>query len=150
MLPTRYDLMSDMGLLALCAYREARGETTIGKRAVCWVVLNRVAKPGWWGNSVHSVILRPYQFSSFLPSDPNSNVWPADEDADWEDCLEEAQNALEGKSTDPTGGATLYFSPPLVAPPQEWGQVIATAHIGHLELYKAAPPQAINVDASDA
>jgi N-acetylmuramoyl-L-alanine amidase len=157
MVPTDYSLMSDMGLLALCAWREARGEGQAGMRAVCCVVRNRVNKPCWWGHDYHSVILHPYQFSSFNApprtkiTDPNESKWPADDDPTWIIAQEEAQDALNGEP-DTTRGATLYYSRPITFPPSEWGPVVATATIGHLSFWKPAPlaPQAVNLDAQDA
>jgi N-acetylmuramoyl-L-alanine amidase len=159
MLPTGYNLMSGMGLMALAAWREAQNQGVLGMRGVCWVINNRVARGGWWGNSVETVVLHPFQFSSFNApprthiTDPNESKWPADNDKTWEIALDEAQDALDGKSSDPTSGATLYWSPPLTeAPEKEWGPTIETVQIGSLHFCKAVPqaPQAINVDASDA
>lgn len=68
---TPFDHLSDKQLLALCIYGEARGETDEGKIAVGSVVLERVRKGGWYGNSIHEVVLKPFQFSAFLERDPN-------------------------------------------------------------------------------
>lgn len=58
-------------IMGLTIYGEARGETTQGKIAVGSVILERVDKQGWMGKTIHEVCLMPYQFSCFLPSDPN-------------------------------------------------------------------------------
>ena len=56
--------LSESSILGLCILMEAGTEPYEGKVAVGSVVLNRVDHPGWgWGNSVHSVIMKPYQFS---------------------------------------------------------------------------------------
>jgi len=55
-------------LWALCLWREARGQSDDAKRAVLHVILNR-AKAGFRGSDPASVILWPYQFSSFNPKD---------------------------------------------------------------------------------
>ena len=58
-------------IMGLTIYGEARGETTEGKIAVGSVILERVDKQGWMGKTIQEVCLMPYQFSCFLPSDPN-------------------------------------------------------------------------------
>jgi spore germination cell wall hydrolase CwlJ-like protein len=134
----RYEVLDDAHLLALCIYREARGESFLGKRGVGCVVRNRVDAHTYFGHDYPSVILKPYQFSSFNANDPNTNVWPADGDPVWIECLAEANDVLAG-CDDVSNGALFYFSPPLTAPPRAWGAVVATAHIGHLNFYKPAP-----------
>src|SRR5215475_3059276 len=108
MLPQPYSQLSDVALMALCCYREAEGETIFAKRMVCHVIQNRVAQPGWWGHSVHTVILKPYQFSSFNANDPNSNKWPVDGSSLETDCLAAATAVLFGGEPDSTSGATYY------------------------------------------
>jgi spore germination cell wall hydrolase CwlJ-like protein len=134
----RYEVLDDAHILGLCIYREARGESFLGKRGVGCVVRNRVNAQTYFGHDYRSVILRPYQFSSFNKSDPNANIWPVDGEAVWIECLAEANEVLSG-CEDLTFGALFYFSPPLTAPPRAWGAVVATAHIGHLNFYKPAP-----------
>jgi spore germination cell wall hydrolase CwlJ-like protein len=56
--------LSKASILGLCILMEAGTEPFEGKVAVASVVLNRADNPGWgWGNSVHTVITKPYQFS---------------------------------------------------------------------------------------
>lgn len=135
---TRYEVLDDAHLLALVIWREARGESFLGKRGVGCVVRNRIDAQTYFGHDYQTVILKPYQFSSFNANDPNSTKWPVDGDEVWMDCLAEANEVLGG-CDDLTFGALFYYSPPLVAPPRAWGNVSATAHIGHLEFYKPAP-----------
>jgi spore germination cell wall hydrolase CwlJ-like protein len=146
MIPTSYDLMSDMGILALCCWREARGEGLLGKRAVACVVRNRINADSFFGHDWHSVILKPYAFSSFNANDPNSDKWPEDSDQSFEDCCDVAQMVIDG-AEDVTNGALYYYSPPLTAPPHAWGNVIAAASIGHLSLWK---PGLAPIDSVDA
>jgi spore germination cell wall hydrolase CwlJ-like protein len=138
-----YDELDEPHLLALCIYREARGEGFLGKRAVGCVVRNRVNAQSYFGHTYNAVILRPYQFSSFNQNDSNSSVWPADGESVWMECLVEANNVLGGID-DVTNGALFYYSPPLTAPPHAWGPVTATAHIGNLNFYKPAPAELSN------
>jgi N-acetylmuramoyl-L-alanine amidase len=135
---TPYEELDDAHLLALCIYREARGETFLGKRGVGCTVRNRVNAQSYFGRSYSAVILKPWQFSSFNANDPNSDVWPVDGEPVWVECMAEANDVLAG-CDDVTNGALFYFSPPLIAPPHAWGPVIATAHIGNLNFYKPAP-----------
>lgn len=70
-------------LLALTLYGEARGEPIDGKKAVAWVVRNRMAAaarrvaergskhPLFGDGTVGGVVLKPYQFSCWNKGDPN-------------------------------------------------------------------------------
>jgi len=76
--------LTDTQLMALTIYGEARGESREGKIAVGSVILERVDHRQWDGTTIHEVCLMPYQFSCFLPSDPQFNAlrliagtWPA-------------------------------------------------------------------------
>lgn len=146
MKPQDYNLMSDLELHALCVFREARGEMLMGKRGVACNVRNRVDHPGWWGHNYHGVILCPYQYSSFNApprthiTDPNSSVWPEDNDADWLDSIEAAQMAQEPAVVynDVTNGSFYYFSPPIKQPPPHWGAMLPTSSIGHLSFWRPA------------
>lgn len=127
--------------MALCCYREARGEPFDGKRGVCHVIKNRADRPGWWGHDVPSVILKPWQFSSFNGNDPNAEVWPADESAAWTDCMAAAAAVLVGNDPDLTEGATYYHDTSIMFP-KAWGNVLAyqnTLNVGRLKFYKPLP-----------
>ena len=63
--------LSEPQIMALTIYGEARGETREGKIAVGSVILERVEHRPWDGKTLHEVCLMPYQFSCFLPADPN-------------------------------------------------------------------------------
>lgn len=118
-------------LLALCAWREARGEGLVGMTAVCRVILNRVAAPGF-PKSVVNVVLQTYAFSSFNADDPNSHLFPAE--PIFAMALNAAKSSLE--ADDPTGGAVFYFSPPLTRAPRDWGRVEQSAKIGRLTFFR--------------
>jgi N-acetylmuramoyl-L-alanine amidase len=66
--------MDSVNLMARTIYGEARGESTAGQEAVANVIINRLKRQGWYGKTVHDVILKPYQFSCWLESDPNFNL----------------------------------------------------------------------------
>lgn len=59
--------LADWQLMGLCIYREANGEPTDGKIAVGTVILERVDHRAWDGNTIHEVILKPWQFSWTMP-----------------------------------------------------------------------------------
>ncbi|HEY5986808.1 MAG TPA: cell wall hydrolase [Streptosporangiaceae bacterium] len=73
----------DIPLLAVTLYGEARGETAVGKRAVAWVIRNRMKAAKKWqekqgrqhplfgDGTVAGVVLRPWQFSCWNKGDPN-------------------------------------------------------------------------------
>ncbi len=63
--------LEDAQLMALTVYGEARGEADEGKVAVGSVILERVERRDWDGKTVSEVCLMPYQFSCYLPDDPN-------------------------------------------------------------------------------
>jgi N-acetylmuramoyl-L-alanine amidase len=115
-----YKSLDDVHLLALCIWREARGETWKTKLAVGCSVRNRVQHPTWWGHDYRSVILDPWQYSSFNASDPNSNKWPNDDDSNWLESLEAASLIINGNTTDTTGGSTSYYDRSLDDTPPKW------------------------------
>lgn len=80
-------------VLALCVWREARGETPRGRRLVAQVIANRVGDKRW-PNTVEGVILQPMQFSSFNKNDPNATMFPIETDASWPDCVAASDEAL--------------------------------------------------------
>jgi len=133
-----YGELSDLSLMALCVYREARGETIFAKRAVAHVIKNRASQPGWWGHDIQSVVLKPWQFSSFNANDPNSTVWPADDSPSWTDCLSAAAAVLVGEDPDSTDGATFYHDLSMDWP-KAWGKetdFVNTLNIGRLRFYR--------------
>lgn len=100
----------DLFLMALCVWREARGQSMEAKRCVAWVIRNRADKPGWWGGpSIASVVLRPWQFSSFNQHDPNACKLPLPADPSWISSLIAAQEGFTKSTVDPSQGATHYY-----------------------------------------
>ena len=94
--------------LALAMYWEARGEGTLGMRAVGSVVLNRVLHPNF-PDSVCGVVFQggetpPCQFSWWCDgiSDRPRNA------TQWRHSILTAENLLARRRSDPTRGA-LYF-----------------------------------------
>ncbi len=106
-------------LLTLLVYGEARGESLDGKAGVAWVAVNRVKRGGWFGNTLKKVILKPYQFSCFLPTDPNFGLLEdallnfdryIAEDPVFKECFYIAKGVYEGWIRDLTHGALYYHA----------------------------------------
>lgn len=89
--------MTDIELMANMVYGEARGEPISGKIAVASTVINRVnlSKRGvtWWGDTITSVILKPYQYQGlFTPSPNQMNT------RDYQECLSIAEAVIVFKA----------------------------------------------------
>src|SRR3990167_1415320 len=118
---------SDIILLTMCIWAEARGEQTIGQIAVGCCIRNRVIDPraNWWGNTWREVILKPRQFSSFnkdLPSTPLNEEDPNRKKllsplaygtvSEWSRCFYVAIGIFENLVNDVSRGANHYYSIP--------------------------------------
>ena len=129
-------------LLALCIWREARGESLDAKIGVARTVINRCHTRGQgFAADISGNVLKPGAFSSFNEGDPNATKYPEHDDPSWRDSLKAAHDA---GASDPILGAVFYYSPPLTAPPCKhdgtcaWGDVEHTATIGNLNFYRIA------------
>jgi N-acetylmuramoyl-L-alanine amidase len=122
-------------LMALCAWREARGCSDEAIRGVLHVIKNRADHPGWWGNSVESVVLRPQQFSSFNPGDPNAVKLPAPDDPVFSMILTLTDLILNNQDEDLTGGAVNYHDSSVL--PSWANPANKVAQIGPFAFYKA-------------
>ncbi len=121
-------------LAALCAWREARGESDEAITGVLWVMVNRAAKPSWWGKDLEEVILKPLQFSSFNPTDPNAVKFPAPHDPKFSAILGLTERVLMRQLADPTNGATHYHD---VSVTPNWAaSMTRSASIGAFFFYK--------------
>lgn len=104
-----YD-QDDLDSIALCAWREARGEGEDGLRAVMHVIVNRAI--AWYGNhseSAHIAVYSKNQFTSMsCPSDPNFIRQPAPVDELWQYCQRTAPAVANGFDEDLTKGALYY------------------------------------------
>lgn len=86
---------SDRFMLALVLWRESRGEPVDVRIAVGHSILNRVAKPSWWGRTVLAVLRKKWQYSSMTdPHDAQLTTWPEDTDGSWYECLQVALELL--------------------------------------------------------
>ena len=104
---------------SLTIYGEARSENDASKRAIAWIIRNRLTKKRW-GDSYRTIVLKPAQFSCWRKTDPNYKKMQApgqdgskaDKHA-WQRCkelYEEIQNAPETEN--PIPGVCHYFSGP--------------------------------------
>ena len=104
-----YD-QDDVQNVALCSWKEARGDGIAACYYVMHVIVNRVGKPGF-AHTVHDVIYGKNQFSSMsIPTDLEYNLQPPATDPVWIACLADAPNVLGGDD-DPTKGAIWYANP---------------------------------------
>ena len=112
--------LDDLTVMARTVWGEARGEPAIGKIAVAAVILNRARRPGWWGRTVSEVCLAKYQFTCWLPADPNRERMLAVNLSDRAllDCVAACLDALRG--IDPTDGACHYLNPTAVGEMPRW------------------------------
>ena len=94
----------ELDALARVAYCEARGEGTLGMRAVAHVALNRV-DDGRWRDDLVGVLSQRAQFTCWTMLDRIRYQGDA-----WDTAQREALLALLGRSADPTGGATHYHA----------------------------------------
>ena len=104
---------------ALTVYGEARSENEASKRAIAWIIRNRLTKKRW-GTSYREIVLKPAQFSCWKKNDPNykrlqnpGNDGSAADKLAWQRCkklYEEIQHASEAEN--PLPGVCHYFSGP--------------------------------------
>lgn len=98
----------DLQSMALCVWKEARGQFTSGMQAVAHVIKNRVGTAGF-AKTIHDVIYGKNQFTSMsVPTDPEFNLIPPPGDAQFAYCLSLCPQVLGGNDADPTFGAHYY------------------------------------------
>ena len=104
--------------LAINAYHEARGESDLGVKAVCHVVLNRARAQK---KAVKDVVLQPMQFSW-----ANGGARPAIKEYDsFQRCLTLASQAIgEDEAGQDMGGIDHYYADYIQAPP--WAKNMKT------------------------
>ena len=93
------DSSTDLGALTRVIYGEARGESEEGRRGVAWTVKNRSEKSR---KSIQEEATKKSQFCCYGAE--MKEITARDE------CKKIAEDALNNNSTDPTGGATFFFS----------------------------------------
>ena len=93
------DPSTNLGALTRVVYGEARGEDDEGKIAVAWVVKNRSKKSG---KSIQEEATKKSQFCCY------SGEMKETEAKD--KCKQIAEDTINDKNSDPTGGATFFYS----------------------------------------
>lgn len=127
--------MAALVFLALVIWREARGQSSECQTAVAYSILNRVARPSWWGGSVQSVIFKRLQYSSMTyKNDPQLTTWPAEKDPSWIQCLQIASEVLGGVVENPVPGADSYHDIS-IAPPKWAHPRVFVRQIGRIRFY---------------
>lgn len=101
---------ADVDVVARTLWGEARGEGGEGMQAVANVIMNRVARPGWWGRTPREVCQKKWQFSCWNATDPNLHKLLAVDarDPQFALALDIAAQAVAGALPDITNGATNY------------------------------------------
>jgi N-acetylmuramoyl-L-alanine amidase len=125
--------------LAMCLYGEARGESIdTAMQGVASVILNRAAHPKWWGKDIKSVILQPWQFSSFNLNDPNrvKLLYPTktESEATWARCFKMAESVISNVLGDNTFGATHYYDTS-ISPPSWAKMANLTVQYGRIKFF---------------
>ena len=128
---------ADIDVLARTMWGEARGDGRAGMEAVAWVVMNRVANPGWWGHDIQSVCQAPWQFSCWNINDPNHAKLLAVRAPDPMFLTAEivAQGVANHVTVDTTGGADSYYAVSMTEPPKWVATAKFTKQIGRQRFY---------------
>ncbi len=104
-------------LLALLIFREAAGESYLGRIAVAHVVATRARNPRWWGSSIYEVITKPYQFSSLTdPRDAQLAKFPKLSDPLFMNCVAIAKGVIIGQIPNPVPRADHYYADYIATP----------------------------------
>ena len=124
----------DIGISALCAWRENRGGGRTGMQSVLNVLVNRSQRSG---ASIAIEATRRYQFSSMTaPGDPQLVLYPEANDPQFATALALAEQAAQGQLADITGGATFYFADTMKDPPSWAASMTQTASIEGQTFFK--------------
>lgn len=109
----------DQVLLARMLLGEAEDCSKIEKIAVAYTAINRAKdNKKWNGKNLKEVILKPYQYSCFNKEYNQSLKDPMRyNEKEFISCLNLAEEILNGKYKDPTGGATYYYNPSKIKKP---------------------------------
>jgi N-acetylmuramoyl-L-alanine amidase len=105
---------NDHDSMALCVWKEARGEGQEGMEAVAYVILNRAKV--WYSHTseaVHAAVYAKNQFTSMsVPTDPEFHLMPHPNDPQYAYCdtlcTSLLANADNSATNDPTHGALYY------------------------------------------
>lgn len=99
----------DYTFTALTLWREGRGEPIEARRAIYWVIRNRMNDKRW-PDTAYAVCTQPKQFSCYNADDLNATLLPSQKIAAgwraWNECLQ----IVDNPGADPTNGANHYHT----------------------------------------
>ena len=139
----------DRDILARTLWGEARGESLAGQIAVAWTIRNRVnmdlhndGKPDWWGEGYAGVCQARRQFSCWNSNDLNFAYLSGAKKIPFRELAQAriaADQVVDGKVPDPTGGATHYYATTMPKPPTWVKGAKQTLALGHHLFFKDVP-----------
>jgi len=135
----------DRDILARTLWGEARGESLAGQIAVAWTIRNRVTDgkaKSWWGEGYAGVCQKPYQFSCWNKNDPNYAYLSGAKPIPYREFAQAqiaADQVIDGKVPDPTGGATHYYATTMKKAPAWAAKAKQTLELGGHVFFKDVP-----------
>ncbi|KII33657.1 hydrolase [Pseudomonas fluorescens] len=135
----------DRDILARTLWGEARGESLAGQIAAAWTIRNRVndgKTKSWWGEGYAGVCQKPYQFSCWNKTDPNYQFLIGVKQIPLRELAQAriaADQVVDGKVPDPTGGATHYYALSMKKPPNWAANAKQTLKLGGHVFFKEVP-----------
>ena len=135
----------DRDVLARTIWGEARGESLAGKVAVAWTIRNRVfdgKEKSWWGEGYTGVCQAKYQFSCWNSNDPNYPFLSGARQIPFRElaqCRVVADQVIDDKVPDPTGGATHYYAIAMKKAPAWATKAKQTLKLGGHVFFKDVP-----------
>jgi hypothetical protein len=143
----------DLASLAAAIYGEARSESREGQDAVAHVSINRASLGDVSvADAVYGSGGALYgQFSFANPGEYSKTIGdaPRNDPTGWASAIAVAQDALQGKTTDPTGGASHYYNPNIRVP--GWASTMPkTTKIGNHQFHKASDAETRSVTRASA
>ena len=135
----------DRDIFARTLWGEARGESLAGQIAVAWTIRNRVfdgKDKSWWGEGYAGVCQKPYQFSCWNRNDPNFAYLSGSKAIPFRELAQTriaADQVIDGKVPDPTGGATHYYAVAMKKAPAWAAGATQTLKLGGHVFFKDVP-----------
>lgn len=132
-------LLTDQQIIAKTAWGEARGLGYEGMQATICTGQNRLASGvQWWGTTLREIFTHPYQYSCWLPNDPNRPKLLSVDETDQQYCIAIAlaADALAGKLDDNVSMADSYHTIDLRTYPSWTKGLTPVAQIGNQVYYK--------------
>jgi spore germination cell wall hydrolase CwlJ-like protein len=132
-------------ILARTLWGEARGESLVGQIAVAWTIRNRVndgKAKSWWGEGYAGVCQKPYQFSCWNKTDPNYQFLIGVKQIPFRELAQAriaADQVIDGKVPDCTGGATHYYATTMPKAPDWAAKAKQTLKLGRHVFFKDVP-----------